>query len=402
MDPNLANLILGSRKISYAITDREMRVTEVNGILPANEPEIPDWRGHTLLECVPELYGSERKLTELLNGLASHLQLLLVNRETGDGATAYVTMEILPYRDRTGQVTGLVYLVQDTTQWGVLEQQVTQQRNELGLLQDQLEQQNRQLRILNAELQQLSDLKSQFVSIAAHELRSPLTTIYGYLELLLYEQSGDLTAVQRDYVETARNGTTRLMTITRDLLSTTQIESGQVELLLRPENLMALVETVIAELKPQITDKQQAIIIHVSDDLPLALCDNTRTAQIITNLVNNASKYTSHNGQITVTISAAADDGYLQVSVADTGVGIPSEDQEKIFSRFFRARTATMTGATGTGLGLHITRNLVELHGGRIWFESQVNKGSTFCFTLPVADDLLSSWSNPDEFSAGP
>jgi signal transduction histidine kinase len=402
MDVNLANQILSGRKISYAITDRDLRVREISRKLVATGQEISDWHGHSLLDCVPELYGSEKKLTEILNGLAPHLQLLLVNRETDDGTTAYVTIEVLPYRNKTGIITGLVYLVQDTTQWGVLEQQVTQQRNELGLLKGQLEQQNRQLAALNAELQQLSDLKSQFVSVAAHELRSPLTTIFGYLELLLFQQTGDLTPVQRGYVETARSGTTRLMTITSDLLNTTQIESGQVELLLRPENLTALVETVVAELNPEISQKHQNLNIEAPPDLPLALCDSIRATQIITNLVSNASKYTPKDGQITITLSVAADNGYLEVAVADTGVGIPPKDFEKLFTRFFRAQTAGLTGASGTGLGLHITRNLVELHGGQIWFESELDKGSTFFFTLPVADDLLSSWSNPDEFSARP
>ncbi len=397
MDANLAKLILSNGKISYAITDRYLRVIEVSRL--AGNEHYADWRGQILPECVPELFGSERKLAEILNGTASHLQLLLVNRDTDDGATAYVTIEVLPHTDKQGQIIGLVYLVQDTTEWGMLEQQVTQQRNELGLLREQLEQQNRQLKAINAELKRLDTLKSQFVSIAAHELRTPLATVFGYLELVLDDRVESLTSLQRQFIETARNGASRLMTITNDLLDTTQIESGQVELFLKPENLSALVETVAAELKPQFNAKNQQIFIKIATDLPLALCDATRTVQILTNLISNASKYTPENGSVTVQVSVADQEGYLLVVVSDTGVGIPPEDQEKLFTRFFRAGTATLTGATGTGLGLHITRNLVELHGGRIWFESQLNQGSTFCFTLPVADDLLSSWSNPDEFS---
>ncbi|HRV93978.1 MAG TPA: ATP-binding protein [Anaerolineae bacterium] len=399
MDPNLVRLILANRQISYALTDRELIVTQVNGTLQPGVSPHPDWVGHSLLDFVPEFVGSEKALAEILTGQADHFCLLLVNREIDENATAYVTMEVLPYPDQAGQIHGLVYLVQDTTEWGLSALQVTQHRNELGLLREQLEQQNRKLTASNAELQQLSTLKSQFVSIAAHELRTPLTTLYGYLDLLLSESFGPLNEQQRKFLEITRNGARHLTQITRDLLDTSQIEAGQVELLLKPENLQALLETVAAELKPQRDIKHQSLTIHAAADLPLALCDDMRMVQIITNLFSNASKYTPEGGTIDVSIDLAAEEGFLQVAVADTGVGIGSEDQKKLFTRFFRAKTASLTGASGTGLGLHITRNLVELHGGRIWFESELNRGSTFYFTLPVADDLLSSWSNPDEFS---
>ncbi|MCB0166027.1 MAG: PAS domain-containing protein [Anaerolineae bacterium] len=399
MDTHLAHLILANRQIAYALTDRELMVTQVSGASPLAVAPQPDWLGHSLLDFVPELVGSEKALAEILDGQADHLRLLLVNRETDEGVTAYVTMELLPYPDSTGQIMGLVYLVQDATEWGISALQVTQHRNELGLLREQLEHQNKELKASNAELQQLSALKSQFVSIAAHELRTPLTTLYGYLDLLLMEDFGRLNEQQRRFVEIIRNGARHLTKITHDLLDTSQIEAGQVELLLKPENLQALLETVAAELKPQLDTKQQQLTVHAAADLPLALCDDMRMVQVGTNLISNASKYTPEGGTIDVFITLAAEEGFLQVAVTDTGVGIGPEDQAKLFTRFFRAKTASLTGASGTGLGLHITRNLVELHGGRIWFESELNRGSTFYFTLPVADDLLSSWSNPDEFS---
>ncbi|MCB9077440.1 MAG: PAS domain-containing protein [Anaerolineaceae bacterium] len=399
MDTHLAHLILANRQIAYALTDRELMVTQVSGSLPLGVGPHSDWVGHSLLDLVPELVGSEKALAEILDGQADHLRLLLVNRETAEGATVYMTMEVLPHPDLSGQIMGLVYLVQDATEWGLSALQVTQHRNELGLLREQLEHQNQVLKASNAELQQLSALKSQFVSIAAHELRTPLTTLYGYLDLLLMEDFGRLNEQQRRFLEIVRNGAHHLTKITHDLLDTSQIEAGQVELLLKPENLQALLETVAAELKPQIDAKQQRLTVHAADDLPLALCDDMRIVQVGTNLMSNASKYTPEGGTIDVFITLAAEEGFLQVAVTDTGVGIGPEDQAKLFTRFFRAKTASLTGASGTGLGLHITRNLVELHGGRIWFESELNRGSTFYFTLPVADDLLSSWSNPDEFS---
>jgi signal transduction histidine kinase len=132
--------------------------------------------------------------------------------------------------------------------------------------------------------------------------------------------------------------------------------------------------------------KGQCLTLHVLPGLPPALCDKVRAPQIISNLLSNASKYTPDGGLITVTVAPAEEEGFLQVSVADNGVGISADDQAKLFSRFFRAGTASLTGASGAGLGLHITQSLVELHGGRIWFESGLGEGSTFYVTFAIAD----------------
>jgi signal transduction histidine kinase len=132
--------------------------------------------------------------------------------------------------------------------------------------------------------------------------------------------------------------------------------------------------------------RAQPLTLCIPSDLPPALCDEARAAQIIGNLLSNASKYTPRGGQIAVTVALAEEDGFLEVSVADNGVGIPANDQPRLFDRFFRAQSAVLTGASGAGLGLHITRSLIELHGGHIWFESELGKGSTFHVAFPIAD----------------
>jgi signal transduction histidine kinase len=125
--------------------------------------------------------------------------------------------------------------------------------------------------------------------------------------------------------------------------------------------------------------------LHIAPDLPPALCDKNRATQIIENLLSNAAKYTPRGGQITVKTAPAQEEGFLEIAVIDNGVGISVEDQAKIFSRFFRTKSAAAVGASGAGLGLYITRSLVELHGGRIWFESKLGEGSTFHATFPIA-----------------
>jgi len=386
MDLTVAQLILQDRKIAYAITDRDLNVVEVGGVVAVFYSGDKTSLGRSLLDLVPELVSSEAVLADILGGELPRFELAWVNRETAEGQTLYLTLVTLPHRDRTGQITGLIHLMQDVTEMGTIDQQLAQSRNELRLLRDRLARQNLELAAANVELRYLDGIKSTFVSVAAHELRTPLTSISGYVEILLDKEFGPLTDDQRESLEIVQGGARRLLTITDNLLDVTRIEAGRIELVLQPTDLPALVETVAAELGPQLETKAQCLTLRAPPGLPLALCDETRAAQIIGNLLSNASKYTPQGGLITISLVPAEEEGFLQVSVADTGVGISAEDQAKLFSRFFRAGSASLTGASGVGLGLYITRSLVELHGGCIWFESEPDKGSTFYVTFPTAD----------------
>jgi len=385
INPTAALLILQDRKIAYAITDRNLNVIEVGGTADVLCDNHESCLGCSLLVLVPELIGCEDALADVLVGRLPRFELAWVNRETTEGHTIYLTMVDLPYRDRQGRITGLLHLMEDITGTRTVDQRLAQSRNELRLLQERLARQNLELAAANAELRRLDEMKSMFVSVAAHELRTPLTTIGGYLEMLLDEEFGPLTDDQRNPLEIVQRNTRRLLTITSNLLDVTRIEAGQVELVLQPTDLLALVESVVDEFGPQLEGKDQRLTLYAAPDLPLALCDKTRAAQIIGNLLSNASKYTLQGGAITISLTSAEEAGFLQVSVADNGVGIPADDQEKLFTRFFRAGSAYLTKAGGTGLGLYITRSLVELHGGRIWFESKPGKGSTFYVTFPIA-----------------
>jgi signal transduction histidine kinase len=361
-------------------------VTEVGGVTENLEGGAPGWVGRPLPALVPELLGSESALAEILAGELPRMELSCVNRETSDGRTRYLTMVNLPYRDEQGQIAGLLYLLEDCTEAGMLRQHVSQGRNDLRLAQAQLAHQNWELAAANAELRRLDDLKSTFVSVAAHELRTPLATIQGYVEMLIDEEGGPLTDDQRAYVAIVQNSVRRLLHITGSLLDVTRIEAGRMELELQPTHLAALAERVAAEYTPEATARDQRLTLHYPPELPLALCDPTRTSQIVGNLLSNATKYTPQNGEIHISLGLAKEEGFLELTVADNGVGIGPADQEKLFRRFFRARSATQVRASGAGLGLYITRSLVELHGGHIWFESELNKGSVFHVTLPIAE----------------
>lgn len=386
MDANTAQLILQDRKIVYFITDRKLRVIEVSGNAQILRQGYYNALGHSLLELVPELVGREAVLAELLAGQTPRFELAGVSRLFEADQIAHLKMVDLPYRDVSGHILGLIHLVQDMTDLGQGEQRVTQQRNELELLRDELNQQSQKLAAAQAELQMLDEMKSGFVAIAAHELRSPLTAITGYLELLLDDGADYLTDLQRDYLNIMRDSAQHLLSITNDLLDLTRIEAGRVELALQPTDLVALIERVACKFTSQIEAKAQRLTLQVLSDLPAALCDSTRTAQVFGNLINNASKYTPEGGSIVVRLEYAAEEGFLLVAVQDDGVGISAPEQNRLFERFFRARSAAVTGAGGAGIGLYIARSLVELHGGRIWVESEVGHGAAFYVTFPIAD----------------
>jgi len=382
----LAEALLTERSIAYALVDRRLVVTEVGGALAVFGDLDERCVGSSLVDLVPELIGSEEALDLVLAGELPRLELPKLNRETDAGETIYLDVVELPQRDLSGRIVGLVHVVQDATETGALEQQLTQQRNELRLLQGRLRQRNLELAAANTELRRLDELKTQFISVASHELRTPLTSILGYVEMFLDEEFGPLLAEQREYLNVVFGAGQRLLDITNDLLDVTRIEAGRIDLRLVPIDLAALVGRVVAEHRPQQEAKSQQLDLYLASDLPAALCDERRAAQVVANLLSNALKYTPERGQIWVRVEPAPDEGFLMVSVADTGMGISAEDQPKLFTRFYRAEGARTSGTSGTGLGLYVTRSLVELHGGRIWLESEAGMGSTFYVTFPTAE----------------
>lgn len=385
MTQRVAQNILHDRRIAYAITDYNLNVIEICGASNGLQTWMSSWLGRSLTEVVPELIGSEDALADILTGEAPRFQIPWVNRELPGGATTYLTMIDLPHLDDAGRIIGLVHIVQDVTEMGRMEQRLTQHRNELRLLQEEILEKNLKLEAANAELRRLDDVKSAFVFIAAHELRSPLTSISGYLEMLLDGDVGALAQKQGEYLRIIDDSAQRLLRLTKDLLDVTRIEAGRMEMTLKPTDLVRLIELVMIEQVPQLEAKSQHLSLRAPFGLPRALCDPMRAAQVIGNLLSNASKYSLSGAAIKLDVTHAGENGFLEVAVADEGVGIAEEDRQRLFEPFFRTRSAVKGGVAGTGLGLYIARSLTELNGGRLWFESTPGQGSTFHATFPVA-----------------
>lgn len=385
MNPTIAEKILGGRRIAYAVTDCALRIVEMHDATGVLGCHVGDVRAAGLLDLLPELAGSENVLSEVLSGQLRGFRLPLLNREAPEGETCYLTVEIDAYSGQSGEIDGLLYVAEDVTESALLEQRLVQHQNELRLLRDRLARQNLELAAANLELRHLDQIKSVFVSVAAHELRTPLTSVAGYVEMMLNGDYGAVTAEQRDVLQVVHGSAQRLVAVTNDLLDITRIEAGRLELLLTPVDLPALLRQVAAEFAPQIERKQQVLEVRCDAGIPPVLCDRVRVAQIAGNLLSNANKYSPQGGAIVLSLGRAAEEGFALLTVADSGLGIASEDQAVLFTRFFRGSSALAAAVAGAGLGLSIARSLVELHGGRIWFESRPGQGSTFYVTLPVA-----------------
>jgi GAF domain-containing protein len=226
-----------------------------------------------------------------------------------------------------------------------------------------------------------SQHKSQFLANMSHELRTPLNAVLGYTELILDETFGDVPEPIRDSLERARNSGQHLLGLINDVLDLSKIEAGQLTLSLADYAMEEVTHAVATNVESLAAEKKLALRVTVPPDLPPGRGDSRRIAQVLLNLVGNALKFTEA-GEVRVEVTVS--DGAFTVSVADTGPGISEADQVKIFEEFQQADSSSTRKKGGTGLGLAIAKRIVELHGGRIWVESTLGRGSTFRFALPV------------------
>jgi signal transduction histidine kinase len=246
---------------------------------------------------------------------------------------------------------------------------------------------------LYAEVQQANIAKSEFVSFVAHELKNPMTSIKGYAELLAAGAVGSINDMQTNFLSTIRSNIERMKTIVEDLNDNSKIEAGRLRLEYKAVDINEAVDDVIRSTRSQIEEKKQTIEVQFSPELPKIWVDRNRLIQILVNLVSNAHKYTQDSGHIFVSAVKSPnlwDPGgareVVHIWVKDDGIGISPEDQVKVFQKFFRSEDDQARRSPGTGLGLNITKSLIEMMGGKIWFESEFRKGTTFHFTVPISE----------------
>lgn len=235
-------------------------------------------------------------------------------------------------------------------------------------------------------------MKSNFLSVVSHELKTPLHSIKGFVDIILMGKTGPVTELQRDFLATVQEQTGHLQRLIEDLLEFSRLESGQIRL--RPVQLSPadLTDAVVAKLAPLATNKQLDLRLEMPTDFPEVEADAMRLEQVLTNLVENAIKFTPAGGDVRVVGWDRTDD--VEIAVIDSGIGIPPEERDKVFERFYQVDSSVRRRYKGTGLGLTICKHIITQHGGRIWVvgrgevddgESGSATGSEFHFTLPKA-----------------
>ncbi len=334
------------------VTDAQGRVTKLN---PAAE----------------EIFGVEAKhLGRHVQEIAQDSRIALAVSETlsserpvaGEGAAAVLPMVVdgaehafhlrtTPMRDDEGRLLGAVTLLEDIT-----------------------------------HLREIDRLKSEFITTASHELRTPLTSVQMSVHLLLEGAAGTLTEKQQEVLKACREDCTRLEKLMRDLLDLSKIEAGEAAPKLLPIGAGALIAAAADSFRGQAESKGLRLTIDVPPDLPAVLADRVQIERVVANLLSNAFRHTDPGGEIH--LSAMRRDGQVAVSIADTGRGIPPDYLPRIFDKFVRVPDAP---AGGAGLGLAISKSIIEAHGGQIVVQSQLGRGTTFTFTLQVARETLTA-----------
>jgi signal transduction histidine kinase len=248
----------------------------------------------------------------------------------------------------------------------------------------QAEAAQRDLAAQNERLRELDRLKDEFIALVSHELRTPLTSIRGYTELLLDGEAGELTDDQRQFLNVVDRNSHRLLRLVGDLLFLAQVEAGKLVLDVGALDLGAVASESVEAARPQAEAKSITLTL-ATGPVPLIAGDRARIAQLLDNLVSNAVKFTPEGGRVDVRVRTAGSQAVLEVR--DSGMGIPADEQEFLFERFFRSSKATEQAIQGTGLGLAISRAIVEAHSGRITVASDEGEGTTFHVVLPLHEE---------------
>ena len=289
----------------------------------------------------------DKALANAEDGQIENSQELRV-QQTGDPQPLILDARCIPFRDRVGRVLGTITVLHDIT-----------------------------------ALKKIDQMKSDFVSLVSHEIRSPLTSIHMQLKVVLDGLAGEVTEKQNEILSRASEKISALITMSGELLDLSKMESGLIHMERTNLDLLPLLKDQVAFYQQRARSKNIQLELLPVEALPEIFASKMNIEEVLANLINNALNYTPDNGKVTV--SAVLENDYVKIDVTDTGFGIAPEDMDRIFSRFYRVKNSNTRNIVGTGLGLPIVKNIVNAHHGRIRVESQLNEGSTFSVFLPTA-----------------
>jgi PAS domain S-box-containing protein len=345
---------------------------KISGIERKNYKRI-----HRFRDMLPE--SLKNKLIDTLEEVKNKRKEIYTNFEfmRQDGP-CYFQAVVVPEFDTENELHSILVIAHDITERVRFEEALKKKADEMTVINEELEGKNNALDIANERLKEMDRTKSEFVSMASHELRTPLTGIIGLTQTLL---STDIEITEEEkerYLKIIELEGKRLSNLLNELLDITRIEAGVVEIHHETVDMNDLVEETLQLLQIPSTIKMEVI---TPKEHSCAWADKDRVKQVLTNVIDNAVRYSNSQGAITVRLGEQ--DHEIVVSVQDKGTGISHDEIPKIFNKFYRARSARIAKTKGSGLGLTIAKSIVELHGGKIWVESEQGKGSVFSFTLP-------------------
>ena len=304
---------------------------------------------------IPEAYPEESEEIRTKVQQMGVIRNLEARRKRKDGVIVDVALTVSPIYDNAGRIIGYLHMSKDITE---------KKRHE-------------------QRLKELDKMKSDFVSNVSHELRTPLTAIKGSVDNMLDGITGYLNEKQTRYLTRIKSNADRLTRLINNILDLSTIEAGKIDLKPAQLSLVALAREVTEIMRPMAAEKLISLEVASLDAPVSAWVDRDKIVQVLMNLIGNAVKFTPPDGKVTVAIEQNGN-GWVQVSVQDTGPGILPEEAKKIFAKFYQIAQLSKQKTKGTGLGLAISKSLVEMHGGKIWLESHVGRGSTFSFTVPA------------------
>jgi signal transduction histidine kinase len=320
--------------------------------------------------CFLGLYGLER------NGIFAHYVPFSAAPDLYLN-TAYVTAT---------STTLIVLMAVSTYRSGYVIRSLQKIENQLEISNRDLVHANQAFQAANARLKELDQLKTEFISVASHQLRTPLSGIKWALKMLLDRDLGALSPDQEELVHKSYLSNERMIALINDLLDVSRIEENRFEYNFRDQQLPLLMKEVMEEMQHLAQEKRISIHLELqTTELPGVRIDNQKMQLALTNLLDNSIKYTPSGGTITIRIYPDKQD--IVVSIQDSGVGIPIVQQGRIFAKFFRGDNVIRMQTEGTGLGLFIAKSIIQKHNGRIWFESSEGKGTTFYIALPKASE---------------
>lgn len=379
----VARAMSKSHRIAFAQLSPEFKILLHSSNFPAIiEKDVEEIVGVPIMDLLREFVGIESFLKEVLEGRQPLFHIEYVNRISSDALVTYFDFKVMPL-DETQPRLGLLVLIEDVTDNGRLQQSLTQDRNELLLVRQKLS-------TANSDLQSLSRLKSLFLSMAAHDLRAPLSVIAGYTGLIQHLIEHDDKEKASYFLEIINAQTKRINQLIVDMLDLDTIDRGELALQLETCDLLKIVDEITQTLPISYQNRNITLLQEMPDKPISMLLDRDKIYRVFYNLVSNAFKYTPPDGEVKVKI--VPEETQVLIHVSDNGYGMSQDEVEQLFQLYYRTEEAKESNIGGTGLGLYIVKMLVEAHEGQVVATSQPNKGTTFTIYLPFLKEKIEQY----------